>query len=63
MISDALPPQRIVLARDGRYPANAAEKAVTEVALRGAAGHECAAALKIEFHSGITHAALRLVMA
>jgi DNA-binding transcriptional LysR family regulator len=33
-ISDALPPQRIVLARDGQYPATAAEKAVTEVALQ-----------------------------
>ena len=32
-ISDALPRQRIVLARDSRYPATAADAALTEIAL------------------------------
>jgi DNA-binding transcriptional LysR family regulator len=32
-ISDVLPPQRIVLVRDSRYPATAADAALTEIAL------------------------------
>jgi hypothetical protein len=33
-VSDTLPLQRIVLARDSRYPATAADVALTEIALQ-----------------------------
>jgi DNA-binding transcriptional LysR family regulator len=33
-VSDSLPPQRIVLARDTRYPATAADAALTEIAVQ-----------------------------
>ncbi len=38
-VKDTLPPQRIVLARDSRYPATAADDAVTEIARQWFAQH------------------------
>jgi DNA-binding transcriptional LysR family regulator len=38
-VKDALPPQRIVLARDSRYPATAADDAVTDMARQWFAHH------------------------
>jgi DNA-binding transcriptional LysR family regulator len=39
-LSDTLPPQRIVLARDSRYPATAADAALTEIAVQWYRGNQ-----------------------